>query len=302
MISKRVSPWPATGPRLVAALAGLLGLSISLHGLPAAAQPPEPEAKAVVARLIDVIKDKRANREQRINACVVLSKPEYRKESADAIGPMVSFLEELIQEVPAGWSPYHPIVGPGLDQVAVAVGEVVAAAEDPNKAKAAVPVLISILKRPWVMQSDKRRAAVEALGKIGSTDAASALIEASRQDRSATGPKSVRAAVVTAMQEIATKHPDTDEGKKLAAELKAISEIDKAREAGGAAAKKAADNKPEDKAVDKKPEDKVPDKKEDKEKKPEDKGDKKDGDKKNGDKKPDEAFRPEKLPSPRAGR
>jgi hypothetical protein len=282
MISKPVSPWPAAGPRLVAALAGLL--SVSLPGLPALAQPPEPEAKAVISRLIGVIKDKRADREQRINACVALSQEDYRKQSADAIAPMVSFFEELVQEVPSAWSSYHPIVGPGLEKVALALGQVVSAVDNNDKAKLAVPVLVTVLKRPWIMQSYKRSAAAEALGKIGSKDAAPALIEVARQDRSA----AVRVAVVKALQEIAAKNKDQD----LAAELKAIALVDpKVWEAAAAP--------PEKKEADKKGEDKKPEDKKPEDKKPEDKGNDK---KKDGDKKPDEVSRPEKLPSPRAGR
>ena len=73
----------------------LLTFFAALEWYPCAAQPPDADNAAVINRLIGVMADPQAKREQRINASLAVSKEEYRKQAGRAIGPMIGLLDEL---------------------------------------------------------------------------------------------------------------------------------------------------------------------------------------------------------------
>lgn len=261
LVTHVVRPWR----RLLQGLTAFLALTIGALCLPSsagAAEGDKPDNAAIVNSLLEVVRDKNADRAQRINACAALK--DYPELADLAVPTMVAFLQELAPEAPAAFSPYHPAGRPGLELVAAAIGEM------GPKAESAVPELTRILGAQLAMENYKRGAAARALGKIGSDDAFLALKKASDSDRD----RGVRKAIVAGLKDMAAKNKDA------AILLQRIAKIDP--DAGVRAA--AGPPKEPDKPMDgeKKPEDgeKKP---EDGEKKPED-GEKKpmDGVKKPG--------------------
>jgi hypothetical protein len=236
IMSKRVSH---TFARL-AGFAGLLAFSAGLLWLPSSAPAQEGDNAATIDRFIAVVKDQKADRTQRINASVALSKKDFKSPDDRAVRALIAFAEELILE-PVGFTPYLPKTQPGLDTVAHALGDM------GEQAEPAVPLLMRILLNRAGLESYKRRAAAEALGQIGSAKALPALIEAARQDRD----PYVRQGVAIALTQMAPKNKDA------ATELKIIAEIDpeqRVREEAGAPKKEKEPEKAPEKMPEKVPE------------------------------------------------
>jgi HEAT repeat protein len=185
-----------------------LALAASLIGSLSWAQPPDADNAQVINRLVGVISDPQANREQRINAAVAVSKEEFRKDAGRAVGPMIALLDELLQDQPPSPYPFASAIN-GVDKVALALGDM------GPQAWPAVPSLTFMLQCRS-LESYKRKAAAEALGKIGTPAAIAALIKAAHEDKYAP----VRAVIVAALNQLAPNN------SAAALELKVIAQID----------------------------------------------------------------------------
>src|SRR5262249_17500033 len=139
-----------------------------------------------------------------------------------------------------------PSVVNGLEKVARALGDMGQSAE------AAVPALSNLLLGRPDLESYKRQAAAEALGKIGTPRAVSALSEAAHKDKSV----GVRSTIAGALKQLGATNA------QAALEAKTIAAIDPdqgVREQAGAPKPMPEEKKPVEKEkIEVKPEEKKP--------------------------------------------
>ena len=184
------------------------------------------EEDPVVARLIEVVKDKEANPDQRANACVALGKLGGKAKSA--VPDMLGFLEELLKSGPDKEKLYPVGTKLRLVKVVSGLGDLGADAE------AAVEPLAKLLKdrtmipepgQPKVNDQMHEWTAAEALGKIGTTKALAALSNALTKTLSKDADQFIRTNAVSGLQ-FTGMSKDADRARDAVVLLKVIAATD----------------------------------------------------------------------------
>jgi hypothetical protein len=196
-----------------------LALFAALSPTPGAGVQGKPDAQEelIIDRLIEMIKDTSASKDQRANACQMLGKrgPKAKR----GVPEMVKFLQEMIEK-DKSTSTGEYLGGTSVRVVKVLEGLATFGAD----AKEAVPLLAKVFTQgipdPNSNSVPTKRPAAEGLGKIGSPEAFAILVKASTNSSS-----ELRIAAVQGLAYFA-HGSDADLKLKAVAELTVIAETD----------------------------------------------------------------------------